>query len=197
MRVFVASLIGRLPMGMMAVAIVLFTEEWTGSLAAAGIAAGAYGLAGALCTPVQARAVDRYGRRPVLLSLVTMEAAAIVALVIAGTAHAPAPVLILLATVAGATRPALAPSVRALMRDIVSGEGQLDSIFALEGTVVELLYTVGPLLTAAVVARDPTGDQLYSGQRFEAYRALGLNAGRNAIEAASSEEDSAPAVPIV
>lgn len=32
--------------------------------------------------------------------------------------------------------------------------------------------------------RDPTGDQLYTGQRFEAYRALGLNAGRNAAAAA-------------
>lgn len=32
--------------------------------------------------------------------------------------------------------------------------------------------------------RDPTGDQLYTGQRFEAYRALGLSAGRNAVAAA-------------
>jgi hypothetical protein len=32
--------------------------------------------------------------------------------------------------------------------------------------------------------RDPTGDQLYTGQRFEAYRALGLGAGRSAIKAA-------------
>jgi hypothetical protein len=45
--------------------------------------------------------------------------------------------------------------------------------------------------------RDPTGDQLYTGQRFEAYRALGLNAGRNAIEAAKSEKDPPAAVPTV
>jgi hypothetical protein len=32
--------------------------------------------------------------------------------------------------------------------------------------------------------RDPTGDQLYTGQRFEAYRTLGLSAGRSAVEAA-------------
>ena len=45
--------------------------------------------------------------------------------------------------------------------------------------------------------RDPTGDQLYTGQRFEAYRALGLYAGRNALEAAKSEKDPPAAVPIV
>jgi hypothetical protein len=45
--------------------------------------------------------------------------------------------------------------------------------------------------------RDPTADQLYTGQRFEAYRALGLSAGRNAIEAAKSEKDPPPAVPTV
>jgi Patatin-like phospholipase len=32
--------------------------------------------------------------------------------------------------------------------------------------------------------RDPTGDQLYTGQRFEAYRALGLSAGRSAVKLA-------------
>jgi hypothetical protein len=32
--------------------------------------------------------------------------------------------------------------------------------------------------------RDPTGDQLYTGQRFEAYRALGLSTGRRVVEAA-------------
>ncbi len=41
--------------------------------------------------------------------------------------------------------------------------------------------------------RDPTGDQLYTGQRFEAYRALGLAAGRSAIKAA--EQAPAPAAP--
>jgi hypothetical protein len=35
--------------------------------------------------------------------------------------------------------------------------------------------------------RDPTGDQLYTGQRFEAYRALGLSAGRHVVEAAAAE----------
>jgi len=40
--------------------------------------------------------------------------------------------------------------------------------------------------------RDPTGDQLYTGQRFEAYRALGLSAGAHAVEVAEKEpgEDS-------
>jgi MFS family permease len=173
-RIFVASLIGRLPMGMMAVAVVLFTEQWTGSLAAAGIAAGVYGLSGALCTPIQGRAVDRLGRRPVLLTLVVIEAAAIVVMVLARLAHAPAVVLILLAAIAGASRPALAPSVRSLLRDVVSEDGQLDSIFALEGTVVELLYTVGPLLTAAIVALASPAAALIAAAAFSVMGTVGF-----------------------
>jgi MFS family permease len=152
LRVFLASLIGRLPMGMMAVAIVLFTQESTDSLAAAGLASGAYAISIAACTPIQGRMIDRIGSRPVLLTLVAFEAVALVALVVAGTASAPSIVLIVLAAAAGAGRPALAPSVRSLLRDIVSKPDHLDRVFALEGTVVELLYTIGPLLTAGVVA---------------------------------------------
>ncbi|HEX6456717.1 MAG TPA: hypothetical protein VF009_09400, partial [Solirubrobacterales bacterium] len=43
--------------------------------------------------------------------------------------------------------------------------------------------------------RDPTGDQLYTGQRFEAYRALGLSAGRSAVEAAEPPPAAAPPAP--
>jgi hypothetical protein len=43
--------------------------------------------------------------------------------------------------------------------------------------------------------RDPTGDQLYTGQRFEAYRALGLSAGRSAIELAERPVPPVPAAP--
>jgi hypothetical protein len=43
--------------------------------------------------------------------------------------------------------------------------------------------------------RDPTGDQLYTGQRFEAYRALGLSAGRSAVEAATQPPPSAQPTP--
>jgi Patatin-like phospholipase len=43
--------------------------------------------------------------------------------------------------------------------------------------------------------RDPTGDQLYTGQRFEAYRALGLSAGRRVVEAARLLPPSTPAEP--
>lgn len=43
--------------------------------------------------------------------------------------------------------------------------------------------------------RDPTGDQLYTGQRFEAYRALGLSAGRSAVEVARQPPPSAQATP--
>lgn len=41
--------------------------------------------------------------------------------------------------------------------------------------------------------RDTTGDQLYTGQRFEAYRALGLSAGRSALKAAEPPSPCGPA----
>ena len=56
-----ATLIGRLPIGISGLAILLYVREVTGSYAAAGAAAGALALGGGVGAPLQGRLVDRRG----------------------------------------------------------------------------------------------------------------------------------------
>jgi hypothetical protein len=60
-RLLVSSVFGRLPSGMFSLAILLFVRERTDSFLVAGLAVGAFTLAGAVMAPVQGGIVDRLG----------------------------------------------------------------------------------------------------------------------------------------
>ena len=59
--IVLATLIGRLPIGISGLAILLYVREVTGSFAAAGICTGALALGSAFGAPFQGRLVDRRG----------------------------------------------------------------------------------------------------------------------------------------
>ena len=59
--VVLATVIGRLPIGITGLALLLYVEEVSGSFAAAGICAGALALGSAVGAPLQGRLVDRRG----------------------------------------------------------------------------------------------------------------------------------------
>src|SRR4051794_41808875 len=61
-----SMLLARLPIGLNALATVLFLRDRTGSFAVAGAAAGGLALGTALFAPFNARLVDRYGSRGLL-----------------------------------------------------------------------------------------------------------------------------------
>ena len=74
-RLFAASLLARLPLGINGLAIVLLVKAETGSFGAAGAAAGALALGSGLCAPLSARLIDALGARMLLL-LAAVHAAA-------------------------------------------------------------------------------------------------------------------------
>src|SRR3954453_20519771 len=61
-----ATLIGRLPIGISGLAILLYVQGVSGSFAAAGVCAGALALGSAAGAPLQGRLVDRRGERALL-----------------------------------------------------------------------------------------------------------------------------------
>lgn len=61
-----ASIVGRLPIGVATLAILLFLQARTGSFALAGSAAALYVLGLATVAPLLGRTIDRLGPRPVL-----------------------------------------------------------------------------------------------------------------------------------
>jgi MFS family permease len=162
-RVFATALLARLPQGMSSLAILLLVRETTHSYPVAGIAVGGYALACAVAVPMQGRLVDRFGRSAVLLPVAALQALALVGLVIAAHAHASAFPLVALAVAAGAMQPAIAPSVRALLGEMLTEPATRETAYALESVIQELIWIVGPLLVAAVITLvSPSGAVLVS-----------------------------------
>src|SRR5689334_7030690 len=100
-----SCVIARMPIGVLALALVLFLREHTGSYSAAGAVAGAFAFANALAAPVQGRLIARLGQTRVLVPGTLLHVAAIAGLVALGLGDAPAGVLALLAALAGAAAP--------------------------------------------------------------------------------------------
>ena len=150
-RVYATALLARLPQGMSSLAILLLVRESTHSYPAAGAAVGGYALACAAAVPVQGRLVDRFGRGPVLFPVAVLQALALVLLVIASRGRADAAALVALATAAGAMQPAIAPSVRALLGEMVTDPTTRETAYALESVVQELIWITGPMIVAVVI----------------------------------------------
>src|SRR5437763_12788554 len=119
-RLFATALVARLPQGMAALAVLLLVRGATHSYAAAGFAVGASAFATAGCAPLLGRQVDRFGRAHVLAPLAVGQAAAFGLLVLAAEVHLGAAALIVLAALAGALMPPVAPVVRVVLREVLS-----------------------------------------------------------------------------
>jgi MFS family permease len=151
-RVFATALVGRLPQGMSSLAILLLVRSRTGSYAAAGIAVGAYALATAASAPIQGKLVDRFGRRRVLAPSAILQASALASLVVAAENGAGPVVLVVLAGFAGGFLPPIAPTVRALLREILPDSDLRETAYSLESVIQELVWITGPLVVAVVMA---------------------------------------------
>lgn len=151
-RLLVSSVLGRLPAGMFSLAILLFVHAHTGSFLSAGVAVGAFTLSSALTGPALGALVDRVGQTRVLLPSACCQAALLTALVLVAHAGAPTTAIFALSALSGACQPPVAGCIRALWPH-VAGEGeQLETIYALDATTQEVIWTLGPLLVGSSVA---------------------------------------------
>jgi MFS family permease len=150
-RLFAASLLARLPIGINGLAIVLMVKAETGSFGAAGAAAGALALGTGLCAPLTARLIDALGPRT-LLALAAACAGALLALIGLTRAGAPTLLLVVTAFAAGGTFPPTSSVLRA-QYPLLFGDrpALLQGAFALDSVLTESIFTVAPLLTAALV----------------------------------------------
>jgi MFS family permease len=161
----IAEVPARLPVGINSLAIVLFLREHTGSYAAAGAVAAGFGLALGISSPFLGRMIDRRGLARVMLPLALLHTLAMVGLVVLGLNGAPVGVLALLAAAAGVFLPPLGSIARSLWPRILRDEdpGLLATALALEGVMIELIFVVGPLITALLSALiDPAAALLLS-----------------------------------
>lgn len=132
-------------------ALVLLVREETGSFGTAGAVVAALGLATGVFNPVRGRLVDARGQRRTLAPLAMVHVCCLAALVALAVGHAPTWTLIVTAVIAGAAPAPLMSSLRALWRDLVPEPG-LQSAYALQAVLTEVLFIASPLLAALLVA---------------------------------------------
>lgn len=150
----VASVVGRLSLGMTGLALLLLVRETSGSYAQAGAVAAAYALAFGAFGPSRARSADRSGPVPALLLTAAVHPPALLALVLLALGGAPLAALLAVAVVAGASVPPLGPVMRALWGSKLTGP-ELATAYSLEAVVVELCFVLGPLLVAGLAVLTP------------------------------------------
>jgi hypothetical protein len=150
--IVLATLIGRLPIGISGLAILLYVEEVSDSFAAAGLCAGALALGSAAGAPFQGRLIDRRGVQ-MLLPLAVVHAGGLVAIWLAGEAGAPVALLAAASLATGASLPPVSSVLRSHWPYLLPGRPELlAGAFALDSVMIEVIFVTGPLLTTLVVA---------------------------------------------
>jgi MFS family permease len=145
-----ATTLARIPVGMGAVALVLYVHQQTGSFAAAGAAAAAFTIGLGVTGPLLARVIDRRGPRPVLLPAAAVGSAAMAGVVALGEAGAGPVALSLAAAVAGAAMPPLGSVLRKGWPELVSAH-DLPTAYAFDAVLIEVLFVIGRLLVGAAL----------------------------------------------
>jgi predicted MFS family arabinose efflux permease len=150
--IVLATLIGRLPIGISGLAILLYVEEVSDSFAAAGLCAGALALGSAAGAPLQGRLIDRRGVG-MLLPLAIAHAAGLLAIWLAGEAGAPVALLAAASLAAGVAIPPVSSVLRSRWQYLLHGRVDLlAGAFALDSVMIEVIFVTGPLITTVVVA---------------------------------------------
>jgi predicted MFS family arabinose efflux permease len=149
-RLFLSTLIARIPDSIAATAIVVLVRSVTGSYSAAGVTAGTFGIGTAIAAPLTGRTLDRLGQRRVLPVLAAGFAGALVALALA-CGHLAADALGALALAAGLFRPPVEAALRAMWPRLVPS-AQIDAAYVLDSTGQELIWIGGPLLLGLLLA---------------------------------------------
>lgn len=156
-RLLAASLLGRLPTGMVPVALVLFSRGSSAGYGLAGLLAAAYTAGAAIGGPGLARLMDRTGQSRTVVGSGVVSSLALGVLPLAGTVSGVA-----MAALAGLATPPLEPGLRALWPAVLPGP-DVTRIYALDAAAQELIFIIGPLAVLAANAAGPAGGLVAAG----------------------------------
>src|SRR5688500_6410895 len=159
LRLFSLSILARVPLTMLSIALLVHAHHLTGSFAAAGIVAGAYAVALAVGGPVLGQLVDRRGQTAALLASAAASAGLLVA-VAALPADAPFLALVGLAAAIGLATPPLGACLRTLLPGLLPDAGAVHAAYAVEATASELTWVSGPPLALGLGALWSSGGAL-------------------------------------
>ena len=146
------SLLGRLPIAMIGLALLLYVQRTTGSFAAAGLVSAGE-LVGVACgSVVQSRVIDRVGPSRPLVLMSAVLAVLVCAEIAAIELGAPVAVLVALAVGLGLGQPMVAPASRALWSQLLPAGRVRDAAYSYEAISMEVFFLLGPGLAGLLVA---------------------------------------------
>jgi MFS family permease len=151
-QVVVAGLLGRLPLGMVPLSMVLLVRGAGHSYAVVGGVVAALSVASALAAPFVGRLVDRVGQARVLTPLAFVFPASLALLVLFAHRHAPVLLLVMLAAAAGCTMPPIGACIRTLWPSMLPAHGLRETAYALEAWMQEFAFVLGPVLVGGIAA---------------------------------------------
>jgi MFS family permease len=151
-RLVLSGLLARLPMGMIGLALLLLVREQGGSYAAAGLVSGCYFVATAVGAPIAGRLVDRRGQARILLRRAVIFPALLGAVCALALLDGPFVLIGAAAAAAGALMPPVGSSLRALWPRLFFDAELRAAAYALEASLQEISFIVGPLLVALLAA---------------------------------------------
>lgn len=146
-----AALLARMPIGMGAVGLILFIHGETGSFGSAGVVTGAFTIGIGITGPLLARQIDRRGSGPVIIPASLLSAAGLIAVVLLGRAGAGTVPLVIAAALGGCGTPPVGGVLRRHWNELVE-PSELQTAYALDAVMVELIFVSGPLLAGGLAA---------------------------------------------
>lgn len=146
----IAGFVGRMPMSMLGLGIILLIEALTDSFAMAGAVAATVNVSYAVAAPLTGRLVDRFGQARVIVPLTMAHGTALTGLMLCAQFGAPAWSLFAAGVVAGASVVSLGSLVRARWSHLLAGSARLHAAFSFESVADEVVFVAGPALVTAL-----------------------------------------------
>jgi hypothetical protein len=144
------GLVARLPISMTGLGIVLLVQAATDSYGVAGAVSAAFAVANAVFAILMGRFVDTLGQGVVLASASVVYGVSMVGLVASVEADWPIALTYVAAAGAGAALPPIGSCVRARWSYVLEQPAEVQTAFALEAVLDEVVFIIGPILVAVL-----------------------------------------------
>jgi len=141
-----AGLVARLPMSMTGIGIVLLVSLTSGSFGRAGLVTAVGTVTGAIAAPLWGRVIDRVGQARVLVTATLVNTASMTLLIISVLEGWPLAVSLLAAVGVGVGFSSAGSCVRARWSHRLKESPLLNTAFAVEAVLDEVVFIVGPVL---------------------------------------------------
>jgi MFS family permease len=141
-----AGFVARMPLSMTGLGIVLLVSLTTGSFGRAGLVTACCTAAGAVAAPLWGRTIDRIGHARVLVTAAVINSVSLALLVLSVLLETPLWVTCLTAVGVGLGFSSAGSSVRSRWTHRLMDSPLLNTAYAFEAVIDELVFIVGPVL---------------------------------------------------